>query len=223
VKLYRIVHYANPVTVNRRYASPRRQEQARQTRRAILDAAAKLFVEPGYAATPLTAVAAEAGVAVQTVYSVFGSKRQLLSDLVDVTLAGDDERVAMADRSFVADIRALTGLRARLTRYARHLTETHARQVQVMLALAGAATADPDAAAIWRKNLDERYRGMTMLAADLVSTGEVLISPERAADVLWLAQDIRNYDWLVRERGWPVERFEKWFVDGVAAVLGAPE
>jgi TetR/AcrR family transcriptional regulator of autoinduction and epiphytic fitness len=92
-----------------------------------------------------------------------------------------------------------------------------------MLALAGAATADPDAAAIWRKNLDERYRGMTMLAADLVSTGEVLISPERAADVLWLAQDIRNYDWLVRERGWPVERFEKWFVDGVAAVLGTPE
>jgi TetR/AcrR family transcriptional regulator of autoinduction and epiphytic fitness len=223
VKLYRIVHYANPVTVNRRYASPRRQEQARQTRRAILDAAAKLFVEPGYAATPLTAVAAEAGVAVQTVYAVFGSKRQLLSDLVDVTLAGDDERVAMADRSFVADIRALTGLRARLTRYARHLAETHARQVQVMLALAGAATADPDAAAIWRKNLDERYRGMTMLAADLVSTGEVLISPERAADVLWLAQDIRNYDWLVRERGWPVERFEKWFVDGVAAVLGTPE
>jgi TetR/AcrR family transcriptional regulator of autoinduction and epiphytic fitness len=223
VKLYRIVHYANPVTVNRRYASPRRQEQARQTRRAILDAAAKLFVEPGYAATPLTAVAAEAGVAVQTVYAVFGSKRQLLSDLVDVTLAGDDERVAMADRSFVADIRALIGLRARLTRYARHLTETHARQVQVMLALAGAATADPDAAAIWRKNLDERYRGMTMLAADLVSTGEVLISPERAADVLWLAQDIRNYDWLVRERGWPVERFEKWFVDGVAAVLGTPE
>jgi TetR/AcrR family transcriptional regulator of autoinduction and epiphytic fitness len=223
VKLYRIVHYANPVTVNRRYASPRRQEQARQTRRAILDAAAKLFVEPGYAATPLTAVAAEAGVAVQTVYSVFGSKRQLLSELVDVTLAGDDERVAMADRSFVADIRTLTGLRARLTRYARHLTETHARQVQVMLALAGAATADPDAAAIWRKNLDERYRGMTMLAADLVSTGEVLISPERAADVLWLAQDIRNYDWLVRERGWPVERFEKWFVDGVAAVLGTPE
>jgi TetR/AcrR family transcriptional regulator of autoinduction and epiphytic fitness len=217
------VHYANPVTVNRRYASPRRQAQARQTRRAILDAAAKLFVEPGYAATPLTAVAAEAGVAVQTVYAVFGSKRQLLSDLVDVTLAGDDERVAMADRSFVADIRALTGLRARLTRYARHLTETHARQVQVMLALAGAATADPDAAAIWRKNLDERYRGMTMLAADLVSTGEVLISPERAADVLWLAQDIRNYDWLVRERGWPVERFEKWFVDGVAAVLGTPE
>jgi AcrR family transcriptional regulator len=223
VKLYRIVDYGACVTVNRRYVSPRRQEQARQTRRAILDAAAKLFVDPGYAATPLTAVAAEAGVAVQTLYAVFGNKRQLLSDLVDVTLVGDDERVAMAERSFVADIRALTGLRAKLTRYARHLTETHARQVHVMLALAGAATADADAAAIWRKNLEDRRRGMVMFAADLAATGEVLVSQERAADVLWLAQDIRNYDWLVRERGWPVERFERWFVDGVAAVLSTPD
>ncbi|WP_239170337.1 TetR family transcriptional regulator [Actinoplanes xinjiangensis] len=211
------------MAVNRRYVSPRRQEQARQTRRTILDAAARLFVDPGYAATPLTAVAAEAGVAVQTVYAVFGSKRRLLSDLVDVTLVGDDEQVAMADRSFVTDIRALTGLRPKLTRYARHLAETHARQADVMLALAGAATADADAAAIWRKNLEDRRTGMTMFAADLAVTGEVLVSQERAADVLWLAQDIRNYDWLVRERGWPVERFERWFVDSVAAVLGAPD
>jgi TetR/AcrR family transcriptional regulator of autoinduction and epiphytic fitness len=217
------VDYGSRVAVNRRYVSPRRQEQARQTRRAILDAAAKLFVDPGYAATPLTAVAAEAGVAVQTLYAVFGNKRQLLSDLVDVTLVGDDERIAMAERSFVADIRALTGLRAKLTRYARHLTETHARQADVMLALAGAATADADAATIWRKNIEDRRRGMAMFAADLAVTGEVRVSQERAADVLWLAQDIRNYDWLVRERGWPVERFERWFVDGVAAVLGAPD
>jgi TetR/AcrR family transcriptional regulator of autoinduction and epiphytic fitness len=131
--------------------------------------------------------------------------------------------VAMAQRSFVTDIRALNGLRAKLTRYARHLAETHARQVHVMLALAGAASADADAAAIWRKNLEDRRTGMTMFAADLAATGEVRVSQERAADVLWLAQDIRNYDWLVRERGWPVERFEKWFVDGVAAVLTAPE
>lgn len=217
------MHYTIRVTVNRRYVSPRREEQARQTRRAILDAAAKLFVDPGYAATPLTAVAAEAGVAVQTVYAVFGSKRQLLSDLVDVTLVGDDERMAMAERSFVTDIRGLVGLRTKLTRYARHLAETHARQVHVILALASAATADADAAAIWRKNIEDRRRGMAMFAADLAATGEVQVSQERAADVLWLAQDVRNYDWLVRERGWPVERFERWFVDGVAAVLGAPD
>lgn len=207
------------MAVNRRYVSPRRQEQARQTRRAILDAAGKLFVEPGYAATPLTAVAAEAGVAVQTVYAVFGTKRQLLSDLVDVTLAGDDEPVALPDRPFVAEIREAVGLRAKLARFARHLTEIHARQAEVMLALAGAATADADAAAIWRKNLEERRRAMLMFAADLAVTGEVRLTHDEAADVLWLAQDIRNYDWLVRRRGWSTERFETWYVDSVTAAL----
>ena len=220
------MHYARAVAVKRRYESAHRQGQAQQTRRAILDAAAALFVEPGYAATPLTAIAAEAGVAIQTVYKVFGSKQALLSALVDVTVAGDDEPVALPDRQFVAQIRALTDARAKLVRYARHLADTHARQAQVMLALAAAATADPDAATIWRKHLDDRRTGMTMFAADLASTGQ--LRPEHtvdtAADVLWLAMDVRNYDWLVRQRGWPPRRFQRWYVDTVAAaLLTAPE
>jgi TetR/AcrR family transcriptional regulator, regulator of autoinduction and epiphytic fitness len=209
------------VTVKRRYESAHRQEQARQTRRAILDAAAALFVEPGYAATPLTAIAAEAGVAIQTVYKVFGSKQALLSALVDVTVAGDDDPVALPDRQFVSEIRALSDARTKLDRYARHLADVHARQAQVMLALAAAATADPEAAAIWRKHLDDRRTGMTMFAADLTSTGELRPehTVETAADVLWLAMDVRNYDWLVRQRGWPPERFQRWYVDTVAAAL----
>src|SRR3954447_6569818 len=101
------------MAVKRRYASTLREDQAKQTRRAILDAAGTLFVDPGYAATPLTAVAAEAGVAVQTVYKTFGSKKALLSALVDVTVAGDDEPVPMAARRFVTDIQALTDARAK--------------------------------------------------------------------------------------------------------------
>jgi AcrR family transcriptional regulator len=212
------------VAVKRRYESTHRQEQARQTRRAILEAAAVLFVEPGYAATPLTAVATRAGVAIQTVYKIFGSKQALLSALVDVTVAGDDEPVALPDRPFVAEIAALTDGRAKLERYAHHLADTHARQAQVMLALAAAATADPDAAAIWRKNLDDRRHGMTMFAAEIASTGQ--LRPEHtidsAADVLWLAMDVRNYDWLVRQRGWSPERFQRWYVDTVAAALLTP-
>ncbi len=187
----------------------------------MLTAAAKLFVDPGYAATPLTAIAAEAGVAVQTVYAAFGSKRQLLSELVDVTIAGDEEPVPLSQRPFVAEIRALPDPRAKLTRYARHLAETHARQVDVMIALAGAATADPDAAEIWQKQIDDRRRGMSMFGAELLATG--LLRPEHdadsVADVLWLAMDFRNYDWLVRRRGWPVQRFERWYVDTVLAAL----
>jgi TetR/AcrR family transcriptional regulator, regulator of autoinduction and epiphytic fitness len=209
------------VAVKRRYESARRQEEARQTRRAILDAAAELFVDPGYAATPLTTVAAKAGVAVQTLYAAFGSKQQLLSALVDVTIAGDDEPVALPDRPFVAEIRAISDPRGKLARFARHLTETHERQATVMLALGGAATASPEVAAIVRKYSDDRYRGMTGLAADLMATGRVRPELSRAevADILWLAHDVRNYDWLVRRRGWPPERFQEWFVDSVAAAV----
>jgi AcrR family transcriptional regulator len=164
---------------------------------------------------------ADHGGAIQTVYKVFGSKQALLSALVDVTVAGDDEPVALPDRPFVAEVRALPDARAKLDRYARHLVDIHARQAQMMLALAAAATADPDAAAIWRKNLHDRRTGMTMFAADLASTGQ--LRPEHtvdtAADVLWLAMDVRNYDWLVRQRGWPPERFQRWYVDTVAAAL----
>jgi TetR/AcrR family transcriptional regulator, regulator of autoinduction and epiphytic fitness len=207
------------VVVKRRYESAHRQEQARLTRRAILNAAAKRFVDPGYAATPLTAIAAEAGVAIQTVYKIFGSKKVLLSALVDVTVAGDDEPVPLAERQFVTDIQALPGARAKLARYAAHLADTHARQATVMVALAGAATADPDAAAIWRKNLDERRQAMTMFAAELAATGELTVDVETAVDVLWLAMDVRNYDWLIRERGWPPEKFQRWYVDTVAAAI----
>ena len=129
--------------------------------------------------------------------------------------------MALPDRQFVADIRALADARAKLHRYARHLADTHGRQAQVMLALAAAATADPEAAAIWRKNVDERRTGMTMFAADLASTGQLRPehTVETAADVLWLAMDVRNYDWLVRQRGWSPEHFQRWYVDTVAAAL----
>jgi TetR/AcrR family transcriptional regulator, regulator of autoinduction and epiphytic fitness len=209
------------MAVKRRYESAHRQQQADQTRAAILAAARALFLEPGYAATTLTAVAATAGVAVQTVYKIFGSKRAVLSNLVDVTIAGDDEAVPLAERRFVADIASLPEARAKLSRYATHLAETHARQVDVMLTLAGAATADAEAAAVWQKNLGERRRGMVMFATELASTGELRpdVTIEVAADVLWLAMDVRNYDWLVRERGWTSERFQRWYVDTVSAAI----
>ena len=212
------------MVVKRRYESEHRREQARLTRRAVLDSAGALFVDPGYAATPLTAVAAHAGVAVQTVYKIFGTKKALLSALVDVTIAGDDEPVALPDRPFVADIDALPDARAKLDRFAAHLVETHARQAAVMLALAGAATADPDAAAIWRKNLDDRRAGMRMFATELAATGQLRPehTTETAADVLWLAMDVRNYDWLVRERGWSHERFRRWYLDTVSGGLLTP-
>jgi TetR/AcrR family transcriptional regulator of autoinduction and epiphytic fitness len=88
-----------------------------------------------------------------------------------------------------------------------------------MTALAGAAPADPEVAAIWRKYFDDRHRGMTMFATHLVTSGVVTKPVGIVADVLWLAMDVRNYDWLVRERDWPAERFQRWYVTTVTAAL----
>lgn len=212
------------MNVKRRYESTHRRSQAAQTRAAILEAAAELFVEPGYAAAPLTAVAARAGVAVQTVYKAFGTKQALLSALVDVTIAGDDDPVPLPERPFVAEIAAMPDARDKLTRYAVHLVAIHERQSQVMLALSAAATADPDAAAIWRKYADDRRLGMTMFARELAGTGQLREDRtlDEVVDVLWLAMDVRNFDWLVRERGWTAELFRAWYVDTVAAAVLAP-
>jgi hypothetical protein len=118
--------------------------------------------------------------------------------------------VALPERPFVAEIRALTDPRAMLARYARHLAETNARQADVMISLAGAATADPDAAAI----LAQECRGPPTRDHDT----------DTAADMLWLAMDVRNYDWLVRQRGWTTEQYQQWYVDTVtAAILNLPQ
>lgn len=221
MSLLNTVHYSPDVAVKRRYESHHRRQQAHQTRQAVLEAAGRLFVDPGYAATPVTAIATAAGVSVQTVYKVFGSKRDLLSTLVDVTVAGDDEDEALYQRAFVAEIEALSGLRPKLERYARHLCVVHARQAAVMRALAGAATADPEAADVLRKNDEERRIGMTMFGRHLRGSTDLRpdLDLDAVVDVLWLAMDWRNYEWLVQSRGWSPERFEEWYVDTVAAVL----
>jgi TetR/AcrR family transcriptional regulator, regulator of autoinduction and epiphytic fitness len=219
------VDYHPRVAVKRRYESHHRRQQADRTRQSVLEAAGRLFVDPGYAATPLTTVAAEAGVSVQTVYKVFGTKRELLSALVDVSIAGDAEDEALPERAFVGEIEALSGLRPKLGRYARHLSAVHARQAPVMRALAGAATADPEAAEVLRKNDEERRAGMTMFGRHLSESTDLRadLDLDEVVDVLWLAMDWRNYEWLVQSRGWSPERFEEWYVDTVAAALSPRE
>src|SRR6266545_4417824 len=82
-----------------------RRPKAQATRRRILDAARGLFVERGYVATTIEAIAAEAGVAVPTVYLAFGTKRALLVELLDIAAVGDEEPVALLERPWVDEIR----------------------------------------------------------------------------------------------------------------------
>src|SRR2546430_772208 len=83
----------------RRYSSRLREQQAGQTRAQGRAAAAELFEESGGAGTTVAAIARQAGVAVETVYSRFGSKKQLLRQVVDVAVVGDAEPIPLAERA----------------------------------------------------------------------------------------------------------------------------
>src|SRR6516164_3282450 len=97
-----------PCAVKRPYDNTRRQAQVRATRLRIIEAATALFIEHGYPATTLEAIAAAAGTSLPTLYRLFSSKRALLKAVLDVTLGGDDQPIAFGDRQEVQAARAET-------------------------------------------------------------------------------------------------------------------
>ena len=211
-----------PKDVKRRaYHSPRRIEQARATRRAVLDAGRRLFVSQGYAATTIEAVAAEAEVSPETVYATFGTKRGLLSDLVDVSIAGDDAPVPILERPWVGEMRAEPDLRKRLRILARNGRLMLERWADVAAVLGNAASADPRIAELWERNKEQRLTGQRALLR-LATEGAALrqgLSREAAADVLFAVGSPEVYRLLVVDRGWSPARFERWYADTLERLL----
>ena len=143
------------VKPRRRYDSSRRQEQARENRRAVLAAARRMFLEQGYAATTVGAIASEAGVSVETVYKAFGNKPGLVKAVADVAIVGDDEPVPMLQRERVRRIQAEPDPRRKLAMYGEHLAESAPRRVPVELLVRAAAASDPGATGCgksWRRS-----------------------------------------------------------------------
>src|SRR5664280_1530911 len=105
-----------PVKSRRAYDSPRRREQARATRRAILEAARASFIDSGYVATTIEAIAARADVSPESIYLIFRNKRSLLSALIDISIAGDDAAAPILQRDWVATMRAASRMARRVAR-----------------------------------------------------------------------------------------------------------
>lgn len=205
----------------RRYDSALRSEQAARTRRAVLQAARELVVAQGYAKTSVAAIAARAGVAVDTVYASAGRKPAIMTQLVETALSGTDDVVPGPEREYVARIRAADGARAKLVVYAGAVAALGERVAPVHRALAEAAVTDPDCAAL-RASVDARRRAnMLLLAAELRGTGELRddLSDDDVADVLWAFNSAEFHGLLVGGRGWTADRFAGWLADGWCRLL----
>ena len=212
--------------VKRSYDSTRRQEQARQTRHAVLAAAGRLFTDAGYGATTLQQVADEAGVAVQTVYSTFGNKPALLEELLDTSIAGDDTPVAVNDRDWMHDVFQHPDPARRLDAYAAAVTGIHERAGDMFSVLRAAATTDPALVPLAATTEQRRRAGAASVVNGLETLGALRddLTVDEAVDVLWTLNSSEIHQRLVRESGWSPDRFRAWLATTFrSALLAAPE
>jgi AcrR family transcriptional regulator len=207
----------------RRYRSSLREAQARRTRQRVLDAAAAVFLDRGYGAATIRAIAAQAKVSVPTVEAVFGTKARLLKAAIDVAIAGDDEPVAVLDRSWAADARKAGTAEEFLSVVAGVVAAAQARSAGLVLAVFEGSARDREL-----EQVAEQIVAQRAVTAAWIVEGVNRVAPlregcsnEEAVDTVWLLMDPAVFDRLTRRRNWTLEHYEHWFSRSVARLLTA--
>ena len=203
----------------RRYDSPRRAEQARQTRAAVTGAAQRLFLRDGFAATTIAAVAAEAGVSAETIYKAFGGKPGLVRAICDRALAGEGP-VPAETRS--DDLQASEpDPRKIIQGWGRLSAEVAPRVSPILLLLRAAAVTDPQIAGL-RAEIDaSRLSRMTRNARRLHEAGHLRagMTAEHAGEIMWTYSSPELYELLVLSRRWPPGQYGAFIAEAMIAAL----
>jgi AcrR family transcriptional regulator len=212
---------ADSITGRRGYVSAARTQQARQTRRRVIDTATRLFVAQGYASTTMRAIAAEAGVSIPTVELIFGTKAQLLHVVLDVAIAGDDEPVPVLSRAWAQDAQSTDDVVDFLSAVAEVLQEAQVRSAGVMLAAYEAAASDPDIYVLVTDRELQRERTAGWIVDGVLGRASLRAGLDRAAavDTVWMLMDPVVFSRFTRRRGWSADRYGAWFADSVAELL----
>ncbi len=207
----------------RRYDNARRQNQAENTRARVVDAATRVFVEHGYAGATIPAIAAEAGVALQTVYRAAPGKAGLLAAAVTGAVAGGSERadVPVDDRPAIRAIIDEPDPTQQLRLYAHTQPGIWARVGPLMRVLQSAAASEPELRRIQDEQDTQRHAGLTRFGRLLEERGSLRddLTPERAADLIITLASFATYDSLVATRGWTPEQYEAWLAEALQSSL----
>jgi AcrR family transcriptional regulator len=209
------------VKATRSYNSPRRAQQAEATRRAILDAAQRLFEEHGYAATSMASIANEAGVALKTVYLAFDTKSGVLRALWHLRLRGDEEPAPVGQRDWYREVLDEPDPERQLELNARNSRVVKARVGALMEVIRSGARADPDIAKLWA-NIQTEFLDNQRAIVESLQRKKALargLGVDRAADILWTLNHPDLYQLLVSERGWTQAQYEKWLAQATASQL----
>jgi AcrR family transcriptional regulator len=204
-------------TSRRAYNSPLRADQAQQTRRRVLETARRLFVEHGYAATTVAAVAAAAGVSPETVYQAVGGKRGLLEGVMDIT--GPHESAA-DDEDWWVMVGELTAAGARLDLIVEYSCRIMARTHSIHAIIRGASDKEAFARDLGRRLLEERLKNQTerirRYIADDLKPG---LSIEEAGERYCVLASPDLYHLLTVELGWTAEHHQEWLSQLMRAEL----
>ena len=208
-----------PVKSKRRYDSRFRQAQARRSREAILDAAQRRFLEAGYAATTIAAIAGEAGVSVETIYKAFGGKSGLVRAIYDRGMTGRGP-IPAYQRS--DEMRAHeTDPETIMRKWGLLTTEVASVVTPIRLLMRQAAVTDPEMATLLKDSDDERLTRMQHHARFLADRGHLRpdVTVAEATDILWTCSSVEIYELLVLQRGWSQRRFAQFIADFMIASM----
>jgi TetR/AcrR family transcriptional regulator of autoinduction and epiphytic fitness len=207
--------------ISRRYNATRRQEQARQTRQTITEAARNLFVERGYVGATISAIAQEAGVAAETVYAAFGSKRAILSHLVDTSVVGDDQPVSLLDRPFVRETEQEPDQRQQIGMLAGQICAIMERMAPIFDVMRTAAKIEPDIAEMRAALLRGRQQGMMHFVRSVKAHGPLRdgLSLEKAADSVFALSSGEMFTLLTVDLRWSSDQYVAWLTETLIATL----
>ena len=189
----------------------RKQLAAEETQRVIVEAASRLFLEHGYHATSIGRIAAEAGVAVQTIYNAVGSKRELLSRVLDFAAAG--ERAPVPVPQFMREqAESEPDPRRMIAQIVEFWRGALPRTAPVFRIVREAAAADPEIAALERGRSAQRLRNYQQ-AAQLLAERDALrpgVTIESAAATLFAIGHPESYRALVLDGDWDEDVWATW-------------
>jgi len=206
----------------RSYDSSRRREAARSRRRRILQVAAELFLADGYPRTTVAAIAQRAEVSEDLIFTLFGSKRGVLKEVMDVAIGGDDEDIPLLEREGPQAVRAATDQREQLRLFTAGMTSQLDRVRPLNDLIRSAAAVEPEIAALQDDlHLRQRRQAMRMVATWVAANGPLRdgMSVERAGSILWTLASPEVHRMLTVHSGWSSQRYQDWLRDTLTVSL----
>jgi TetR/AcrR family transcriptional regulator of autoinduction and epiphytic fitness len=206
---------ADPVK-KRPYSSPARAAKAAETRARILAAASEKFLADGYARTSTASIARAAGTSEATVFAVFGSKAELLWEVVIHDIR-NTPNFPMGDLGLWQGLVGADRRDAAVQRMAAGVRGVMDRSWRSRAVVAAAATVDDAVREIVRRGAQGRHGGALWVVREVLEIPEA--EAGRVADAFWTLMSVDNYTALVLDRGWSSDEYEAWLAAMMRACL----